>query len=239
MPFMDILPDPVRKIRDSGIQNDSTGNPGPGFASVRFRSNYPTSMSRTNGGRVITRHLATQFWEIDISYNPLTRDEFEPVSSFIHSRQGSLLPFYVVLPQYEESRSSTFAAYILTSPTVPTFAAATSSGATSFLVTLPAAGGNPRPGDMFNIVDTANSNHVKSYMVTRCETNTDWTSQQPTTSQRKLHITPPLGYSVASGALLDFSAPKIRVVVKGEVQEYALNTNNLYQYSLTLEEALP
>jgi hypothetical protein len=239
MALIDTLPDPIRKVQDSGDWDDVNGTAGPGFASVRFRSIMPTSMSRTNGGRVITRSLATHNWEIDITYNPLTRDEFEPVHAFLMSRQGLLLPFYVVLPQYESSRSSTFAAYVITSPSYPRMAGAVSAGASNFLVSLPAVAGNPRPGDVFNIVDTANSNHLKTYMVTRVESTSDWVTADPGSTQRRIHISPPLMYTVSSGSVLDFSSPRIRVVSKGESNEYSLGTNNLYQFSVTLEEALP
>ena len=145
---------------------------GPGFASVKFSSNQPTMVSRTNGGKVVTRSQATQYWQINISYNPLTRDEFEPVNSFLMSRQGRLSPFYVVLPQYAVSRNSTFATYAA-SNTISTVGA-TNSGATK----LTAQGFNvtdsPRPGDLFTIEDTENSNHVKAYMITRVETNADY-----------------------------------------------------------------
>jgi len=239
MALMEYLPDPVRRIQDSGDQDNSIGNAGPGFVSVRFRSVMPTSMSRTNGGRVVTRSLATHYWEMDLTYNPLTRDEFEPVYSFLMSRQGLLLPFYVVLPQYEAPRNSTFASYILSSPTVPTFTSLTSTGASNFYITLNDVAGNPRPGDIFNIVDSTNSNHVKTYMVTRCESGPEWVTVSPARGQRILHITPPLVSSVTAGSLLDFSSPRIRVVSKGETNEYSLGTNNLYQFSVTLEEALP
>ena len=76
MAFMDILPDPIRKIKDSGVQNNSTGNAGPGFVTVKLGSNMPTTMTRTNGGRVVLRGLATHNWDIDITYNQLTRAEF-------------------------------------------------------------------------------------------------------------------------------------------------------------------
>jgi hypothetical protein len=239
MAYMDILPDPTRKILPSGQRNDTTGSAGPGFVSVKLSSNMPSTLSRTNGGRVVLRSLATHSWNIDITYNQLTRSEFEPVNAFLMARQGLLLPFYVILPQYELPRNSTFAAVAASTPPVVTNSV--SSGTTKFLVTLSSASGNPSPGDIFNVVDTNNSNHVKTYMVTRCETNSDFdaSSTQPTINQRILHITPPMVYSVASASTLKFAAPMFRVVPRGEVQEYSLGVNNTYQFNLNLEEALP
>jgi hypothetical protein len=239
MAFMDILPDPTRKILASGKQNDTTGNPGPGFVSVKLNSNMPMSASRTNGGRSVYRSLGTHTWEMDVTYNQLTRAEFEPVHAFLMSRQGLLLPFYIILPQYELPREATFATNV-NSGTIPTFAAATTAGSTNFLITLGSTLGNPSPGDIFNVNDTNNSNHVKTYMVTRCETSTDNDlSPAPTAGQRRIHITPPLMHSVASSSQLIFKAPKFRVMAKSDVQEYSLGVNNLFQFNLSLEEALP
>ena len=237
MAYMDILPDPDRKIMNSGKQDNSLGTAGPGFASVKFSSNQPTMVSRTNGGKVVTRSQATQYWQINISYNPLTRDEFEPVNSFLMSRQGRLSPFYVVLPQYSVSRNSTFATYAA-SNTISTVGA-TNSGATK----LTAQGFNttdsPRPGDLFTIEDTENTNHVKAYMITRVETNADYDGNQPTTIQRIIHFNPPMIYSSGTTTTINFTAPKVRVISTKNVTDYSLGTNNLYQFNLSLEEALP
>lgn len=237
MAYMDILPDPDRKIMNSGKQNDVSGTAGPGFASVKFSSNQPTMVSRTNGGRVVTRSQATQYWEIDINYNPLTRDEFEPVNSFLMSRQGQLSPFYVVLPQYAVSRNSIFATYAA-SNTISTVGV-TNSGATKLTAQGFNSSNSPRPGDIFTVSDSNNSNHIKAYMITRVETNADYEGTQPTNTQRIIHFNPPMIYQSVNNTTLNFTAPKVRVISKKNTQEYSLGTNNLYQFSLSLEEALP
>jgi hypothetical protein len=238
MAYMDILPDPDRKIMNSGRQNNVSGTAGPGFASVKFSSNQPTMVSRTNGGKVVTRSQATQYWQINISYNPLTRDEFEPINSFLMSRQGRLSPFYVVLPQYSVSRDSTFATYAA-SNTISTVGV-TNSGATKLTAQGFNSSDSPRPGDMFTIEDTENSNHVKAYMITRVETNADYPGgTQPTDTQRIINFNPPMIYSSATATTINFTAPKVRVISTKNVTDYSLGTNNLYQFNLSLEEALP
>jgi hypothetical protein len=238
MAFMDVLPDPNRRILDSGKGGNNTSSPttgtaGPGFASVKFASVQPTMVSRTNGGRVVTRAQATQYWKIDISYNPLTRAEFEPVNSFLMSKQGRLTPFYVVLPQHDNPRSG-FTTIVRTDE-------AATSGATKVKVddfgNATAAG--PRPGDLFTVTDTTNSNHVKAYMVTRVETNTDYEGIQPAAAERVIHFNPPLTYSVGDNTVLNFTNPRIRVISQKNAQEYSLSTDNLFNFSLSLEEALP
>ena len=98
----------------------------------------------------------------------------------------------------------------------------------------------PEPGDMFVIQDSNDSLHTKAYRVTRVMGNGTYNSaihSQPTTSQRIVYFTPHLQRDVAQGATCDFGGPYIRVMLKNDVQSYSLGTNNLFQFSLNLEEA--
>jgi hypothetical protein len=114
----------------------------------------------------------------------------------------------------------------------------------------------PRPGDMFNIDDGGNANHVKTYRITRVENHNDYTATLPDgntdepadAKELRIHFTPPLAYAVIddnSDIILGPDSgvhskhPKIRVRLAKDVQEYNLGTNNLYEFSLQLEEALP
>jgi len=240
MAFLNVLPDPLRNIKDSG--EGAGGSYGPGFASVKVNSHQPTMVSRTNGGRVVTRSQATHYWSFDITYNPMTRDEFEPINSFLMSRQGRLSAFYIALPQYENPRSSSFATWAGNNNTVD-LASNVDPGATFLKVTGMdnAATTSPKPGDLFNVVDSTNSNHSKAYMVTRVETTADQVTSGATlqTYERYIHFNPPLVYYTTSDATLDFLAPLVPVIQKSDVQSYSLGTDNLFQFSLSVEEALP
>jgi len=238
--YMDILPDPNTRILDSGLAGvntagSETGSTGPGFASIKFSSKQPTIVDRTRGGRVITRSVAGQNWDIAISYNPLTRAEFDPINSFLMAMQGSLKPFFVYLPQY-----SAFNAANTSNAVLAADGSAVSAGKTYMKITYGGAG-TPQPGDIFNIIDTNNSNHLKTYMVTRYETSASHDSDvgELTSGVKRLSFNPPLQYEVSNGAELEFTNPKVRVINTGRSQEYSLNTNNLYKFSLKLEEALP
>ena len=314
MAFSNVLPDPVNKITDAGVYDNSTGTAGPGFAGVTFRSVRDTQVSRTQSGRGVPRSFGTQYWEVDIKYNPLTRDEFAPVDSFLMSRNARRTAFYVALPQYASSRSSTFAATALAYPIYLQTAA--SAGATNITVKHLNMSGSPKPGDMFTITDPTDTNHVKAYKITRVETDTVYETAGLDSTQKRIHFTPPLVrdtaiglsnitttsvasntftlaahglaigqmlrlisggtgltvdqiyYVIASGfttgafkvsatsggsaatvtsnavftptpTLPVFTNPKIRCILKGDVQEYELQTNNLYQFGLSLEEILP
>jgi len=105
--FANRLPDPAFNIApDGSTTNAGAGDFGPGFASVKFSSEQPVSMTRTNSGRVITRAIVGHHWKIEISYNPMTRAEFEPIYNFLEERRGRLKPFFVVLPQHASPQTA-------------------------------------------------------------------------------------------------------------------------------------
>ena len=231
--FANRLPDPAYKITEAG-DNHSSGTAGPGFASVKFTSEQPVSISRTNSGRVISRAIVGHRWKINISYNPMTREEFEPVYSFLLEKRGRLKPFFISLPQYNSPRTST-------SGTISVDGGIT-AGASNFKVDgFGSVTGGLRPGDMFNF-NSSNSNHKKAYQITRVLTNADYLTggTQPASDERIYYVTPPIEKAVEDNATINYgSNTLIRVVQTADVQEYNLGTNNLYEFSLSLEEAQP
>jgi len=319
--FSDTLPDPNNRIETSGaagappIPGPATGSAGPGFASVKFRSSRQVQMSRTISGRGVTASPGYHTWEFDINYNPLTRAEFEPVSTFLESREGRLRPFFVILPQHAAPQNSTFATYcasntiragwkfattsaagasgtvtigfavqnqipfkvgdsIVVAGVTPasyngtfTVTAATTStvryahtatgsqtvagtvtlaaqpaGSSTLLISgLSTVSGSPSPGDFITISDNSDDNHKKAYKVVRVEDINNYQTGTviPTAAQRRIHIMPPLSRATYSDATINFLNPKFRVIQKGDTLEYDLNTDNLYQFSLSLEEMLP
>jgi len=239
--FLNILPDPNTAIGVAGqaLTTGSGGLAGPGFASVNFNSMSPVQVSTTNSGRTITRGIAGHKFSIKISYNPLTREQFEPIYSFLLQQKGRLNPFYVQLPNHLTSRNTAFATYA--GSNAITAATALNQGKDFMLQ----AGHSttqtttPEPGDMFTITNAADSLHTKAYRVTRVMNNATYNSaahSQPTTAQRIVYFTPSLQRTVASGSTID-NTPLLRVILKGDIQSYSLGTNNLYEFSLDLEEA--
>ena len=222
--FTNTLPDPNNAVGTGGetLTTGNGGTAGPGFASVSFSSEAPIQVSRTNSGRVLTRAIAGHKWNISIKYNPMTREQFEPVYSFL----------------LETSRNAAFAS---ANPTITT--ATTGAAGQGFILQ---AGHSttqttqPQPGDMFVIQDSNDSLHTKAYRVTRIMSHGTYHTglhSQPTTAQRIVYFTPHLQRAVAQGATCDFGGPLIRVMLKSDVQSYSLGTNNLYEFSLNLEEA--
>jgi hypothetical protein len=238
--YSDILPDPNNKIDTAGASN-SSGSAGPGFAKVKFSSNNQVQVGRTISGRGITSSPGYHMWEFSINYNPMTRAEFEPVSNFLESRRGRLYPFYTILPQHSAPQNTTFAAWCAANPNGVTVAGAHNAGSSTLLVSVGAATGEPSPGDYINISDPNDANHKKAYKIIRVETNATYKvgTTQPSLTQRKLHLIPPLTRATATGSVVNFTNPKFRVIQKGDTIEYDLDTDNLYQFSLNLEEILP
>lgn len=230
--FSDLLPDPNNKINNAGAV-DATGTAGPGFAKIKFTSENTTQVSRTISGRGVTASPSYHKWSFDISYNPMTRSEFDPVASFLESRRGRLNPFYVILPQHAAPKDSAFAANTLT-------ASATVAGSPTLMIN-GVNTGEPSPGDFFTITDSADVNHKKAYKVLRVETASTYQTgtTAPTSTQRRLWTQPPITRAVSAGSTVTFVNPKFRVTQKGDTLEYDLDTDNLYQFSLSLEETLP
>lgn len=237
--FSDILPDPVNKITDAG-NLDPSGNAGPGFASMRFRSSKDTQVSRTISGRGVGRDSGSHRWEIDINYHPMLRSQFDPIDAFLGARNGRLSPFYVILPQHTKPKDPTFATFVTTN--VISVNGAHNAGSSTLLIdAIPNIPGSAKPGDIINISDPTNVNHKKVYKITRVENTANFQAgtPQPTSRQLRLHLNPPLERNVADNAIVVFINPKFRVIMKSDVQEYDLNTDNLYSFSLALEEIQP
>ena len=245
--FSDLLPDPNNKINNAGAA-DTSGTAGPGFAKIKFASNNQTQVSRTISGRGVTASPSYHNWAFDISYNPMTRDEFDPVASFLESRRGRLNPFYVILPQHAAPKNAAFANYTALNPSAVTAYSQTSSTVAGSISagspTIMMAGittGTPSPGDFFTITDSGDTNHKKVYKVLRVEDSTTYQvgSAAPLSTQRRIWMQPPISRTVATGSIINFTNPKFRVIQKGDTMEYDLDTDNLYQFSLSLEEIQP
>ena len=234
--FTDRLPDPNWTIRDTGEGHASSYTAGPGFSKIQFSSETPVQINRTNSGRVITRSAGGHKWKITVSYNPMTRAEFEPVYTFLLQRNGKLNPFYIVLPNQSASRSSTF-----TSTSIEAdgeHAAGLGYMKQDVFPTDSASTAVPQVGDMFTISDDSDSLHTKAYRINRVTNNTNYLAgQQPATNERYVYFTPNLQRKVYDDAGINYVNPLIRVILTANVQQYSLGTNNLYTFSLSLEEA--
>jgi len=165
----------------------------------------------------------------------MTRDQFEPVYNFLLEKRGRLKPFFVALPQHASTRTAT-------SGTISVSGSIT-SGDNNFLIDgMDSVTGGLRPGDMINFLDSGNSNHKKAYKIVRVHTSANKLSSDSaldSSDERRIYVVPPVEKDVGDNSTLTYTNPLIRVVQTSDVQEYSLGTNNLYTFSLNLEEAQP
>lgn len=234
-----ILPDPNNRIHDSGWSGG--GSFGPGFASMTLTSDQKVMKSRTNSGTLISRMISGHTWKLSVSYNPLTREDFEPVANFLLDKRGGLTPFFVSLPNHITTRNASFNTYIA-SNTIET-SADVAAGNTSMILSGFSGtdyDNSPQPGDLFNI-SNGDPVHTKVYKVTKVENYDKYSdaNARPQTTQRRVHFIPALTKALTAGDDINFSNPKIRVVLSNDVFTYDLGEKNLYQFNLELEEAQP
>ena len=243
--FTDRLPDPNWTIDTTGAGHASSYTAGPGFKSIKFSSKAPIQVSRTNSGRVITRSIAGHTWKIGITYNPMTREEFEPIYSFLLQKKGRLNPFYILLPNQKESRNEDFRDHLTTQLAAnANFAVKVDGPLNAGIEVMKQDGHNatsatqPQPGDMFTITNPYDSLHTKAYRITRVTNNTNYlTGSQPATDERYVYFTPNLQRATADNSVINYTNPLIRVILTKDIQEFSLGTNNLYTFGLQLEDA--
>ena len=154
-------------------------------------------------------------------------------------------PFFLSLPQYKEPRDPTFATYVVNGVNQFITTASAAAGAVKFTVNEQdydsSTDGAAKPGDLFTIDDTNDTNHTKVYQVVRVETAQSYNTNSTavTTGQLRIEFIPALQRAVSTAANINFHNPQFRVIMQNDVQEYSLNTDNLYSFSLKLEEAQP
>jgi len=248
--YLDVLPDPNYPIGDAGqsLATASGGTAGPGFASVSLTSDQPRIKDSTNSGRILTRSVAAHKWKIKITYNPMTREQFDPVYTFLLQRNALRNNyFYISLPQNRVPKDSTFATW--SASNVLKTVSSETVGRQLIEIQGDSTQGNanyynstthntPLPGDMFTF-NAANSNHKKAYMVTRVATSSTYNTNGNTpagTHQLIIHCMPTLQKSLSAADTLVFTNPLLKVMMSGDIQEYSLNTQNLYSFSLNLIE---
>jgi hypothetical protein len=236
--FTNILPDPINTIDDAGI---SGGVVGPGVVTVSMSLNFPVRKPATIGGRSIINTKTRPYWQTTLNYNPLTFEEFAPVYNFTLEKKGSRKSFYVSLPQYHKPKNTTFATFVETATiTVKNIAVA---GVKSLQITEAAWSGDtyssglPTTGDVFTISDSTDSLHKQSYMISHIDTHA-LNEVVPDAESIRLHFFPGLQKAVPSGATVVFENPLFKMNLINDVQEYGLDNDNLYSFSLKLEEAL-
>lgn len=214
MAIQNTLPDPTNKINAAG-EIDSSGNAGPGFSAVTVTSKQPISINRSNSGLAFRNVSKYQMFTVNISYNKLTKEEFNVVYSFLLEKQASLEAFFVQLPQYGNTQAGT-----------KNIAANASAGVNQLTLNNVT---NIVPGDLFSVTVPTDDTHVKVYKVTKINSSV-------------ITITPqlqrPINTASSGIETANFAVPKMRVTYTGSDIQYSIDASGLYSFSVKLEETL-
>ena len=217
MAVQNILPDPVNTIDEAG-QDLSGGVAGPGYKTVKLSSVQDVLTDRSRSGITYRRINQYHQWKIDITYNKLTKTQFDTVYPFLLQRQSFQEAFFVNLPQYNNTGSITSSVPNLSQPAGQHYLTVTNSA-------------NVQKGDLLTISDSTDATHKKTYKITAIDSSNHYLYLTPTL-QRKVDTT--------SGATIVFDVvtPKIRVIAVGSTVDYSLDSSGLYSFSVKLEETL-
>jgi len=238
--FLEVLPDLNYGITNAG---EVGGVLGSSFKAVKISQPNTTDSNRTITGKPINRSNTYSKWKINITYNPMTKAEFNPVFNFLLEKRGNLTPFYISLPQYREAKDPLFANNTI-NELINLTTIVNETGGSSYLEIEEAtewasntyATGLPQAGDLFTINSDLDSLHTKAYMITHVETH-DLYNTLPTNKAIRIHFSPRLQKDTPAGSAVIFGNPLFKVTQVSDIQTFKLNTEGLYSFSLALEEA--
>jgi len=205
------------------------------FASITIKSVYPGTTSATDSGRVYRLNYGDQYFEIQLSYPPMTRGEAAQVVAFLEAQKGRLTEFKCPLGPY----SNTNGVYNTLSPR-PANDDIYGSGAHSagdstieydsdWTPTYynPLTDGNMfQPGDYITF-----ANHLKVYMITEIVSNPN------SAGIGSFKITPPLTQDVPTGGvLINVNNVEMTVFQNTEAMMYETGLKGFVELSLNLRE---
>ena len=215
MAIQNTLPDPNNTITPSGQSTGSGAVAGPGFSAVTVSSKQPISINRSNSGLAFRSINKYQNFTVNISYNKLTKEEFNIVYPFLLEKQASLEAFFVQLPQYGNSSAGT-----------KNITADASAGANQLTL---ANTTNISPGDLFSVTIPSDDTHVKVYKITKIVSSVVTITPQ---------LQRPIDVSNSGTETANFGVPKMRVTSTGSDIQYSVDASGLYSFSVKLEETL-
>ena len=222
MAVQNTLPDPVNTIDEAG-EDLSGGVAGPGYKTVKLSSVQEVLTDRSRSGITYRRVNQYHQWKIDITYNKLTKAQFDTVYPFLLQRQSFQEAFFVNLPQYQVTRGTidNQAKNAISQPAGQHYLNIENSA-------------NIEKGDLLTISDPTDATHKKAYKVTAIDSSNHYLYLTPTL-QRKVDRTSTNGTPLIT---FNVTTPKIRVIAVGSTVDYSLDSSGLYSFSVKLEEAL-
>ena len=183
----------------------------PEFQAINVASRHSNVSSETISGRTQVRSLGGQRFAFTAKYNPMTRAEFQPVFAFVTSQQGQLGTFSIVPPVIGS-----------TSGTATGTALANGGDAIgSTTVTVDGFTGTIKAGDFVKFA------HSKVYMVTADRNGAG-----------DISIEPALVANVSDNEEMVFNDVIFTMRLINDTQEYALSSNEYYEYEIDMIEVL-
>jgi len=184
----------------------------PEFQAINLESRHNNVMSETVSGRMQVRTLGGQRWSFTAKYNPMTREEFQPVFAFVMGQQGRFGTFTIVPPVIGDASGDVSGTALVN--------ATTAAGATS--VAMDGITGTIKAGDFIKF-----ASHSKVYMVTADRAGAGSVS-----------IEPPLVSGVTDNEAITYDSVPFLMRLANDVQSYNLASNEYYEYELDMIEVL-
>jgi len=184
----------------------------PEFQAINLESRHNNVMSETVSGRMQVRTLGGQRWSFTAKYNPMTREEFQPVFAFVMSQQGRFGTFTNVPPVIGDASGDVSGTALVN--------ATTAAGATS--VAMDGITGTIKAGDFIKF-----ASHSKVYMVTADRAGAGSVS-----------IEPPLVSGVTDNEAITYDSVPFLMRLANDVQSYNLASNEYYEYEPDMIEVL-
>jgi len=184
----------------------------PEFQAINLESRHNNVMSETVSGRMQVRTLGGQRWSFTAKYNPMTREEFQPVFAFVMSQQGRFGAFTIVPPVIGSTSGSV----------TGTLLANGAHSAGDSTISVDGISGTLKAGDFVKF-----SGHSKAYMLTADRAGAG-----------TMTIEPPLVSSVSDNESIAYTSVPFTMRLANDVQSYNLASNEYYEYELDMIEVL-
>jgi hypothetical protein len=205
------------------------------FSSISIKSVYPGTTSATDSGRVYRLNYGDQYFEIQVTYPPMTRGEVAQVVAFLEAQKGRLTEFKCPLGPY----SDTNGVYNTLSPRPANDDIYTSfalfAGATTIVYDSDWTStyyNSLTDGNMFQAGDYITfANHSKVYMITEIVSNPN------SAGIGSFKITPPLAQDVLTTAtVINVNNVEMTVFQNTDAMIYETGLKGFVELSLNLRE---
>ena len=190
----------------------------PVFNAMNFKDESNTLISISDSGRRFARKIDNQRWKFTCSYKLLTRAEFAPILAFITKQRGQKETFTVIPPKIKDAQGSE-------TTTISVNGAHTAGDTTIAIDGFNAdSAGSLKAGDFIKF-----SGHTKVYMVVSDVT--------PSSNAATVTIEPPIIENLSNDETVTYDDVPFTVYLTGNVQQYSLGINDLYNYDFDVCEA--